>query len=499
MQPWQTRVVLIITLGTFLVPAQTQAHSAKAPGIEYPAAHLGAAPNTSTAATAQAFRTKAYAAPVALILSLLLLAAFFDPRRPLRVLHLDLVVLLGFAVPHALYRGGAKAPVALMTFPLLVYLLGRMLYLGFRGRLSDEQLLPIVRARWLMVALALLIGLRVGLNIADTEVADIGYASVVGADRISKGQSIYEGDFPPLIRPGYVSGHGDTYGPLMYYAYIPFEQVFSWSGSWDSLPAAHAAAIAFDLFTLLGLFVLGRTIRPGGELAVALAFAWASYPYSFLILFYNTNDALMSALLVWALVLLTSVPKCALMLALATAAKIVPAALAPLLAMAPTRRPREVVGFSVIFIGVVALLLLPLLPDGGIREVYDRTLGFQADRTSPFTLWSLFPSLDRFRPIAVAAAIALAIVVAFVPRVKSQIQVAALGAAVLIAIQLAHGFWFVLYIPWWAPFVFTAVLGRYASSLQAFTVATGLTNGGSEVPPGSLKRLPAPGRATPDL
>jgi len=38
-------------------------------------------------------------------------------------------------------------------------------------------------------------------------------------------------------------------------------------------------------------------------------------------------------------------------------------------------------------------------------------------------------------------------------------QVAALGAAVLIALQLGAVHWFYLYIPWFAPLVFVAVLG----------------------------------------
>ena len=46
--------------------------------------------------------------------------------------------------------------------------------------------------------------------------------------------------------------HGDTYGPVNYYAYVPFERLFGWSGRWDDLPAAHAAAIVFDLLTIGG-------------------------------------------------------------------------------------------------------------------------------------------------------------------------------------------------------------------------------------------------------
>ena len=63
--------------------------------------------------------------------------------------------------------------------------------------------------------------------------------------------------------------HGDTYGPVAYLAYVPAVAVFGWSGKWDDLPAAHAAAILFDLLTLLGLFVLGRRLG-GMRLAATL-------------------------------------------------------------------------------------------------------------------------------------------------------------------------------------------------------------------------------------
>jgi len=426
---------------------------------------VGSALVASPAALAAAddsFRTKSYAAPVALILSVILVAAFFDPKRPFRILHLDLLALLTFAVPHALLRAGEDSLVAPTTVPLLLYLLGRMLWIGFRPGPGAGPLLPLVSVKMLAVALLVLVGARVALNL-DSDVSDVGYASVVGADRLTQGESIYEGDFPALARPGYVSGHGDTYGPLTYLAYVPFEHVFPWSGRWDSLPAAHAAAIGFDLLTILGLFLLGRTLQPerGRELGVALAFAWAAYPYSLLILFYNTNDALVSLFLVWTLVLVRMPAGRGAMLALGTAAKFVPGALAPLFATATSRRPRDILVFAPVFAGLLTLLVVPLLPDGGLRELYDRTLGYQADRASVFTVWYRFPALDPLQPLAQAAAAALAALVAFLPRTRTPLQVASLGAAVLIALQLAHSYWFVLYIPWWAPFVFVAVLARH--------------------------------------
>ncbi len=98
-----------------------------------------------------------------------------------------------------------------------------------------------VPAGWLVLALVVLVGFRVGLNVVDSNVIDVGYAGVIGADRIADGDPLYGDGFSERVR------HGDTYGPLSYLTYVPFEQALPWGGKWDDLPAAHGAAILFDL------------------------------------------------------------------------------------------------------------------------------------------------------------------------------------------------------------------------------------------------------------
>ena len=101
---------------------------------------------------------------------------------------------------------------------------------------------------------------------------------------------------------------------------MPFELVFPWDGTWDSVPAAHAAAITFDLLTIVGLMLLGTTLRPGRggrELGLALAFARAAYPFSLLALQENTNDLMVAAFLVLALAALRSAPGRGILLGLA--------------------------------------------------------------------------------------------------------------------------------------------------------------------------------------
>jgi hypothetical protein len=53
--------------------------------------------------------------------------------------------------------------------------------------------------------------------------------------------------------------------------------------------------------------------------------------------------------------------------------------------------------------------------------------------------------------------IALAGVVALVPRRKGPLELAALSAAVLLAVELSLTHWFYLYLPWVLPFVLLAL------------------------------------------
>ena len=77
----------------------------------------------------------------------------------------------------------------------------------------------------LAIATAFLLGFRIATNAADSGVIDVGYSGVVGADRILHGEPLYgENEFPED------NPFGDTYGPVNYYTYIPFELALPWSG-----------------------------------------------------------------------------------------------------------------------------------------------------------------------------------------------------------------------------------------------------------------------------
>ena len=392
-------------------------------------------------------------------LCLLFVAPFFDPRRPLRLVHLDLLAIVGLSLSLLFFNRGEITASVPLTYPVLGYLFLRLLLAGMRPRSDPGPLIPYAPVAWVAGLAGVVALARIGLNVADSSVIDIGVAGVVGADRITDGASLYEGVFAPGI-----DLRGDVYGPLDYLVYVPFELVFPWEGTWGDVPAAHAAAIAFDLLTALGLFLLGRRLRDGDEgraLGVALAFGWIACPWTAYALNANTNDALVALTIVGALLAMTSAPARGAWLALGTAAKFAPAAVAPIFATGTgERRWRSSLLFGAAFTVVALLLFLPFLPDGGPRELYDRTFGYQASRGSPFSIWGLAPSLEPLQTVARFGAVALAIALAFVPARRTWIQVAALAGAVVIATQVAGTHWFYFYVLWFLPLVLVASFGE---------------------------------------
>jgi hypothetical protein len=399
-----------------------------------------------------AFGHKLDAPYVFLPLCALFLLGLVDWRRLRRVANLDLLVLLGFGVSHFFFNRAEIGVSVPLQYPVLLYLLGRGLWIGFRG--VGESLRPVWPVAWMLVAALFLMGFRVGLNVADSGAIDVGYASVVGADRVTHGEPIY-GNFPEDV------SQGDTYGPVNYYTYVPFELIWPWSGSWDDLPAAHGAAVAFDLATFALLILLGLRIRPGPagrRLATTLAFGWAAYPYTAFALESNSNDTLVGLLLVATLLVLARPLARGALAALATFAKFAPALLAPmLLTYGPRPLRRSALSFAAAFAALAAIAMVWPAIDPGLRTVYERTIAYQAGRDSPFSIWGQVPSLEPLRIALLAATAGLSLLLAFRPRRKSLIQVAALGAALLIALQLTMHHWFYLYIVWFYPLLLVAL------------------------------------------
>jgi hypothetical protein len=410
-------------------------------------------------------------------LCVLFLLPFIEWRRPFALRHLDLLVLLSFSVSLGFFNHGEIYKSVPLVYPPLIYLLVRMLlrlrsgagWTGAGGRESDHLKL-LIPAPWLAVGVVFLLGFRIGLNVTDGNVIDVGYAGVIGAQRIADGRPLY-GGYPSD------NEHGDTYGPVNYEAYVPFEQIFGWSGRWDDLPAAHAAAIAFDLLAVGLIFLLGLRIR-GPTLGVALAYAWVSYPFTLFALESNSNDTLVAVLLLAALLVASSPPARGVFAALAGLTKIAPLALAPLLAThglrergragdQSNRRGRALALFVLAFALTAAVVSIPALTHDSLHEIYERTIVYQSNRGAPFSVWGLYGGMKSWQILAQAAAVALALGLAVLPRPRGIPALAAACAAVLIALQLGLEYWFYLYIVWFFPLVMVALLAAPSRAISA--------------------------------
>jgi hypothetical protein len=355
-------------------------------------------------------------------LALAFAAAFWRTDRLFAMRNLDIVALLGFLVSHGFYREGVVLEAVVLWYPPLVYL---------------------------FVAGGLVLGLNV-----DSRVIDVGYAGVVGADRILEGTVPY-GSMPSDV------GTGDTYGPLNYLLYVPFVLMFGFSGEWDFLPAAHALTLFSFVAGAMALFITGYRLS-GKEGAAALIFAWAAFPYTVYATNNNTNDIIVAAVSAIGLAAAASPIARGASIAAGFAVKLYPIVLGPLWIMYEGRRRKPIVDFVLGGAGLVLLTFWVILLDGHPFEAaklfYDKTLAFQGDRVTPWSLFSQVPELAFLQRPLMALAIFLSILLAFVPRKKTLRRLAALSAALVIAFQLTVNYWFYAYITWFEPFVFVSLL-----------------------------------------
>ena len=413
-----------------------------------------------------------------------------DFRRPFSLRNLDLLFLLSPTASLWFFNHGDIFTAVPLFYPLLVWVVLRATWIGARGRgTRGGPRWPV----WLLVgATIFLAGFRVGLNVERSNVIDVGYSGVIGAERIVDGQAPW-GNFPveqlpsgkylKPCGPADASGEirdriqtngrcesanpqGDTYGPVAYEAYIPGYLALGWSGKWDDLPAAHFTSIAFDLLTLLGLWLVGRRFG-GPRLAAVLGFAWVAYPFTQYVSNSNTNDVLMPCLLVWGFWLLTVPAARGAFAALSGWTKFASLIVAPLWLTYPERRPslRFALGFVAATLAAFSIVLLAAHPLHELHVFWQRTIGWQIGRPSPFSLWDWrqyhargLPDLRLVQRVLQGMLVAGALAAAFLPRCKSPLQLAALTAALLAGFELVVTYWLYTYIPWFFPFAALALL-----------------------------------------
>jgi hypothetical protein len=412
-------------------------------------------------------------------------------RRPLSWRNLDLLMLLSFSVSLWFFNRGNVFASAPLAYPPLAYLIARCTWVGFSGRPVRGR--PLWPAWVLLGATVFLAGFRVGLNLENSNVIDVGYAGVIGAQRIATGVSPYghfpiEGNLKPCGAPD-LNGEirdriqtngrcesanptGDTYGPVAYESYLPSYELFGWNGKWKTthFPAVQYTSIAFDLLCMIGLALVG--LRFGGPpLGAMLAFAWAAYPFTQYVSSANSNDAIPAAFLIWGFWLVTSAWARGIFVALSSWTKFVTLIVAPMwltypeVRWRPARFSAYVAGFALVTVTAFSILLLDPHPVAAAHVFYDRTIKSQIDRHSPFSLWDWkqyyargLPDLHWLQKILEGVVVAAALAFAFFPRLKSPLQLAALTATLLLGFEFVLTHWFYLYIPWFFPFAAFALL-----------------------------------------
>ena len=426
--------------------------------------------------------------PIWLGFCALFLIGLVDWRQPFSVRTVDLLALVSFSVSLWFFNRGNVFAAMPLVYPPFVWLIARCVWIARTDRPSrGAPVWPV----WLLAALTVFAaGFRIGLNVRNSNVIDVGYSGVIGAERIWTGQSPY-GNFPiegnrPACGPADSSGEirdrvqtngrcetanplGDTYGPVAYEAYLPGYWIFGWSHMWDSLPAVHFTSILFDVLCALGLAIIG--FRFSGPLGAAtLAFAWVMWPFSQYVSSSNSNDAIMPAFLIWGFVFLTSSVGRGVFAALSGWTKFASLVVAPLwLGYPEARRGRDAVrtvaGFVVASLVAFSILLLEPSVFHAAQVFYDRTIKFQMGRSSPFSIWDWrqyhakgLPNLHLVQRILEAALVVAAVALGWWPRHRSPLRMAALTAALLLGFELVLTHWFYLYLPWFFPFAALALV-----------------------------------------
>ena len=432
--------------------------------------------------------------PIWLAFCVLFLVGLVDWRRPFSVRTVDLFALVFFSASLWFFNRGDIFTAMPLVYPPMVWLLARCLWIARTDKPSRG--VPVWPIWALAAATVFVAGFRVGLNVRASNVIDVGYSGVIGADRIVHGQSPY-GHFPvedqqPKCGPADSSGEvrdriqtngrcetanplGDTYGPVSYLAYIPGYLVFGWSGKWDTLPAVHMTSILFDLIAIIGLALVGRRFG-GPRLAATLAFAWVAWPFTQYASSSNTNDSIAPALLIWGFIAVTSPLARGAAVALSGWTKFASLLVLPLwLGYPEARRGRTLtlLSFALTTLIVFFVLFLEPNPLHAARVFYDRTVDFQIGRASPFSLWDWrqyhakgLPNLQIVQRVLQVVLLAGALALAFVPKRRSPLRLAAFTAALLIGFELVLTHWFYLYLPWFFPFVALALIGPLPGSPQ---------------------------------
>jgi hypothetical protein len=400
----------------------------------------------------------------------LFLLGLIDFEHPLRMLHLDLLVLLSFVIALGAWAHTRTWPMLFVYAPL-AYLGVRMAGIARLGRgdSPSRSVTPVVLSlprSWLVAGIVVLIGVHAGWTLDSQVNTDVGPGSVRGAQQILHGRPLYGVDGVLLSNLGY-DPHFDTYGPVNYEAYVPFAAVAT------SETASRLAALFFDLLTAALLFALGRQVR-GPTMGIVLAYAWLAFPFTLYTDGLAANDSMVAAALVGTLLLARSPVRRGAMAALAAWTKLTPLALVPVLAghnPSGQGRRRQLLAFGAAFGLASAVVFVPALAHSSPGEFVTRTFGFQISRGPSYSIWERLGSGSPFggsawiktvsgaiHGLLIALTGGLAVALLWLAKREDVVGLAGASATVLIAVLMCDGYLSFTYILWFAPLVLVALL-----------------------------------------
>ncbi len=383
-----------------------------------------------------------------LLTGLFLLATLVLPLR--RIRNLDALALASFVLTVVLVNDRLVTASAAFAVVPLAYLIARCGWVALGRGAPDVQAEPLFR-RVLSSRLAAVITGATGLafllvTLTSAGESDVATASLSGATQLLDGELPYGNIVEGVV-------HGDTYPLLTYVAYIPgalitpIEDAFSDRYGALYVTAAAAAVAAAGLYRLAGL----RAVL-----------AWLAFPPILLTASGGSNDMVLAAVLVWALVFEAGVGRSALLLTIAAWVKVVPLVAAPMwLARMRGREPIRAVAIAGALSAGLCLWLVALGGLGAVGEMVDG-LAFQFQRGSFHAPWLPFDL--EWLQLVVQAALAGALVYGAI-RVRREpglladpARLAAAVGGILLWVQLAANYWTWAYLPWAFPFVLLALL-----------------------------------------
>ncbi|MBI3892642.1 MAG: hypothetical protein HY303_14060 [Candidatus Wallbacteria bacterium] len=326
-------------------------------------------------------------------LALLLIACFFDFKKPFRLRNLDLLMLCVW-VPLGDYEKGTLRWTAVVGYWPLFYFLPRLLWQPSR-RHEDPC---VIHAGSTALATATLAALFYGALL--TLICPLPYERYYGMHTLGLSASAIGGSqgaaaiLKGQIPYGNLPKGWDCYGPAYYYCFAPFVALLSdlpGVGPQYHLPA-RALTILANFVAASALRALGQRLA-GVQFGWALACFWSAIPYTLISCYWSqAGHLLVGALLAVAgLGLSCSTVRGGLALAWASAAAFFPVLLIPVWAARLAKRER--VRFVALVVAAGMLLTLPMLCQSqGIWRLLDATLVFRQTRNvGPWSPWTHFP------------------------------------------------------------------------------------------------------------